>query len=412
MEREVRVETGFLDDADTVIVAFGTPAEFVRSRDPAAARRRSPDRLRPARSRLWPFPYRDGRRGRRRGHVAASAVFELSAGQMIDDVRIGACWAGAGGRASAGLHRRFGFRRRAASSTSTWSGERILALHGGGPDAELPATARQRAQPSGKRAGHGHDRHRASPRAARPAAVECAHPGPAAHRRSTIMCPGCGEPLALRQPPRDDHPARPRPTHTIGVAGIGCYTSFSSTIDVDLVQALHGRAPSVATGVKRMLPDATRVHLAGRRRHGQRGPAGGHPHRGAWRDSHVHPAQQRRVRRDRRPHDRHDRARSAHQEHHRRPRRRLPRLPDPDRRPARPASTARRTSPAARCTTPARWPARKKMFERAFESQQRRRGVLVRRDAHHVPDRLVHPDRRGPRLHDTRRWARSTSWAS
>ena len=28
------------------------------------------------------------------------------------------------------------------------------------------------------------------------------------------------------------------------------------TTDVDLVQALHGRAPSVATGVKRMQPDS------------------------------------------------------------------------------------------------------------------------------------------------------------
>ena len=51
--------------------------------------------------------------------------------------------------------------------------------------------------------------------------------------------------------------------HAIGVAGIGCYTSFSGTMDVDLVQALHGRAPSVATGVKRMLPDALVFTLQG-----------------------------------------------------------------------------------------------------------------------------------------------------
>ena len=34
-------------------------------------------------------------------------------------------------------------------------------------------------------------------------------------------------------------------------------------MDVDLVQALHGRAPSVATGVKRMLPDALVFTLQG-----------------------------------------------------------------------------------------------------------------------------------------------------
>src|SRR6185436_1690487 len=49
----------------------------------------------------------------------------------------------------------------------------------------------------------------------------------------------------------------------IQVAGIGCYTSFSMTTDVDLVQALHGRAPSVATGVKRMLPDSIVFTLQG-----------------------------------------------------------------------------------------------------------------------------------------------------
>src|SRR5215216_3786127 len=35
------------------------------------------------------------------------------------------------------------------------------------------------------------------------------------------------------------------------------------TLDVDMVQALHGRAPSVATGVKRMLPDALVFTLQG-----------------------------------------------------------------------------------------------------------------------------------------------------
>ena len=69
------------------------------------------------------------------------------------------------------------------------------------------------------------------------------------------MCPGCGEPLALRGY-LEAIQELGLSDRTIGVAGIGCYTSFSMTMDVDLVQALHGRAPSVATGVKRMRPDA------------------------------------------------------------------------------------------------------------------------------------------------------------
>jgi 2-oxoglutarate ferredoxin oxidoreductase subunit beta len=76
------------------------------------------------------------------------------------------------------------------------------------------------------------------------------------------MCPGCGEPLALRQF-LEVIEELDVVTRTIAVAGIGCYTSFSGTMDLDLVQALHGRAPSVATGVKRMRPDALVFTLQG-----------------------------------------------------------------------------------------------------------------------------------------------------
>jgi 2-oxoglutarate ferredoxin oxidoreductase subunit beta len=76
------------------------------------------------------------------------------------------------------------------------------------------------------------------------------------------MCPGCGEPLAVRQL-LDAIEEAGAARRCVAVAGIGCYTAFSATIDVDLVQALHGRAPSVATGVKRMLPDALVFTLQG-----------------------------------------------------------------------------------------------------------------------------------------------------
>jgi 2-oxoglutarate ferredoxin oxidoreductase subunit beta len=76
------------------------------------------------------------------------------------------------------------------------------------------------------------------------------------------MCPGCGEPLALRvylEALQELDVVQ----RSIMVAGIGCYTAFTSTVDVDLVQALHGRAPSVATGLKRMRPDAVVFTLQG-----------------------------------------------------------------------------------------------------------------------------------------------------
>jgi 2-oxoglutarate/2-oxoacid ferredoxin oxidoreductase subunit beta len=69
------------------------------------------------------------------------------------------------------------------------------------------------------------------------------------------LCPGCGEPVALRLILERLRELSLR-DRTICVAGIGCYTAFPMIMDVDVLQALHGRAPSVATGVKRVRPDA------------------------------------------------------------------------------------------------------------------------------------------------------------
>jgi 2-oxoglutarate/2-oxoacid ferredoxin oxidoreductase subunit beta len=76
------------------------------------------------------------------------------------------------------------------------------------------------------------------------------------------LCPGCGEPVAIRIL-LETVAELGLSTSTIGVVGIGCYTAFARTLDLDLVQALHGRAPSVATGVKRMQPDKTVFTLQG-----------------------------------------------------------------------------------------------------------------------------------------------------
>lgn len=76
------------------------------------------------------------------------------------------------------------------------------------------------------------------------------------------LCPGCGEPLVLRLLLElvDELGLAER---TIGVVGIGCYTALAPLIDLDLVQALHGRAPSLATGAKRMRPGALLFTLQG-----------------------------------------------------------------------------------------------------------------------------------------------------
>jgi 2-oxoglutarate ferredoxin oxidoreductase subunit beta len=76
------------------------------------------------------------------------------------------------------------------------------------------------------------------------------------------LCPGCGEPVAIRcavEAVAELGLAR----STIAVFGIGCYTAFSNNLDVEVLQALHGRAPSVATGVKRTRPAITVLTVQG-----------------------------------------------------------------------------------------------------------------------------------------------------
>ena len=74
---------------------------------------------------------------------------------------------------------------------------------------------------------------------------------PGAHK----LCAGCGEPAAIRSVVEmiDELGLTDR---AVGVFGIGCYTSFSPGMDVEVLQALHGRAPSLATGLKRVQPQS------------------------------------------------------------------------------------------------------------------------------------------------------------
>ena len=76
------------------------------------------------------------------------------------------------------------------------------------------------------------------------------------------LCPGCGEPVALRLV-LELIEELGHAENALGVIGIGCYTALGSSIGVDLIQALHGRAPSVATGAKRMRPDTLLFTLQG-----------------------------------------------------------------------------------------------------------------------------------------------------
>ncbi len=71
---------------------------------------------------------------------------------------------------------------------------------------------------------------------------------------TTHYCPGCTHGVANRLIAEviDEMGMREK---TIGVASVGCSVFIYNYLNMDFVQAPHGRAPAMATGVKRVLPD-------------------------------------------------------------------------------------------------------------------------------------------------------------
>ena len=68
------------------------------------------------------------------------------------------------------------------------------------------------------------------------------------------FCPGCTHGVAHRLIAEvlDEMDLR---EITIGVAPVGCSVFAYNYFDTDFVEAAHGRAPAMATGIKRLLPD-------------------------------------------------------------------------------------------------------------------------------------------------------------
>jgi 2-oxoglutarate ferredoxin oxidoreductase subunit beta len=71
---------------------------------------------------------------------------------------------------------------------------------------------------------------------------------------NTHYCPGCTHGVAHRLVAEviDEMEMR---ENTVGVASVGCSVFAYNYFNMDFVQAPHGRAPAMATGVKRVLPD-------------------------------------------------------------------------------------------------------------------------------------------------------------
>jgi 2-oxoglutarate ferredoxin oxidoreductase subunit beta len=70
----------------------------------------------------------------------------------------------------------------------------------------------------------------------------------------THYCPGCGHGIAHRLIAEtiDELGIRGR---TVGIAPVGCAVLAYDYLDVDMIEVAHGRAPAVATGMKRTNPN-------------------------------------------------------------------------------------------------------------------------------------------------------------
>jgi 2-oxoglutarate ferredoxin oxidoreductase subunit beta len=71
---------------------------------------------------------------------------------------------------------------------------------------------------------------------------------------TTHYCPGCTHGVAHRLVAEVLEEMNLR-EKTIGVASVGCSVFAYNYFDCDFVEAAHGRAPAMATGIKRVLPD-------------------------------------------------------------------------------------------------------------------------------------------------------------
>jgi 2-oxoglutarate ferredoxin oxidoreductase subunit beta len=73
---------------------------------------------------------------------------------------------------------------------------------------------------------------------------------------ATTYCPGCTHGIAHRLI-MEALSEREELGNTIGVAPIGCSIVSHNYMNVDMCESTHGRAPAIATGIKRAHPDRT-----------------------------------------------------------------------------------------------------------------------------------------------------------
>ncbi len=68
-------------------------------------------------------------------------------------------------------------------------------------------------------------------------------------------CPGCGDFAVLNQMRKVLASLKAKRENTVFISGIGCASRFPYYLDTYGLHGIHGRAPAIATGLKRMRPE-------------------------------------------------------------------------------------------------------------------------------------------------------------
>ena len=234
----VRAECWRTDDADFILVGYGIVGRILKAVvELARARGIRAGLLRPIT--LYPFPTAQIRDLAR--HAKGFAVVELSTGQMVDDVRLAL-----EGRVPVEFFSRVGGNAPSA--------EDVLAFL---------ARSGARPRPAGRNPRGG---------ASSMASYTVTHERPQAFydtferkselQQQTHYCPGCGHGIVhkLLAHAIDELGVQDR---TVLISPVGCSVFAYYYFDVGNVQVAHGRAPAVATAVKRSRPDSIVIGYQG-----------------------------------------------------------------------------------------------------------------------------------------------------
>ena len=207
-EEEVRWQEEGTEDAEIILVGYGTSARIARSAMEQARQEGIKVGLfRPIT--LFPFPER--RLKDLAGPEKKFLAVEMSAGQMIEDVRLAV-----EGQSPVYLCRRLG--------GMVPTPEEVLA--------KIRELAEGEGQP-----------------------VKTVFQKPEAMTDAQLhYCPGCTHGIIHRLVAEAIDALGIR-EQTIGIASVGCSVFAYDYFNCDMQQAAHGRAPAVATGIKRVLPE-------------------------------------------------------------------------------------------------------------------------------------------------------------